>query len=291
MKLAASAVITIAIGACGGDEPGVPLAPPIAQIPATLSRLAINDTSMFSIDLDAGELIELGLDGSSIGTLPTAGEVTELAAHGDLVAWVEIEGTGTVIKRRRGANPIESHRTFDAHLIANADGLFFSDLGLIAAWPEGVPQRIATPIDTTASPRLLDVDSSFAYVAQDAGAVIKYTRDSDISEVQLETSEAATVKAGQLAYRAPDGIRMRDLFSGFDRVVGFVPASYACELLIVEQAVMCNRFRVLQGNAAELLVDPVVGYAAVGREVYWITSADGISEIRVTDAESIAEGE
>jgi len=288
---AKTVVVVAMIGACGGDDPGTPVPPPIAEIPATLSRLAVNDTSMFSIDLDAGELIELGLDGAPIGTLPTVGEVTALVAHGDLVAWVEIEGSGTVIKRRRGANPIESHRTFDAHVIANADGLFFSDLGLIAAWPEGVPERIATPVDTSASPRLLDVDGSFAFVAQDAGAIVKYSRDTDISEVQLEASEAATVKAGQLAHRTAEGIRLRDLFTGFDRVVGFVPGDYACELLIVEQAVMCGKFRALQGNTSELLLDPVVGYAAVGREVYWITSVDGISEIRVTDAEMIAEAE
>jgi hypothetical protein len=284
----AAAVLVVA--ACGGDEGGVPLPPPIAELPTTLSRLAVNDTSIFSLDVDAAELVELGLDGTPLGTLPTAGEVTGLVARGDVVAWVEIEGSGTVIKRRRGAGAVESLRTFDAHVIANADGLFYSDLGLIAEWAE-VPQRIATPLDPSTSPRLLDVDGSSAYTAEDAGAIVKYTRDSDISEVQLETSEAATVKAGQVAHRTSEGIRLRDLFTGFDRIVGFVPGDYQCELLIVEQAVMCGKFRALQGFATELLVDPVVGYAAAGREVYWITFADGVSAIRVIDAEMVTDAE
>src|SRR6185436_11993108 len=111
------AVVVVA-AACGTSSSSS-LPPPIAEVPTTLSRLAINDTSIFSIDVDAGTVIELGRDGAAVGTLPTVGEVTGLVAAGDLVAWVEVEGSGTVIKRRRGANPIESQRTFDAHVIAN----------------------------------------------------------------------------------------------------------------------------------------------------------------------------
>jgi hypothetical protein len=65
MKLAG---IAVAVAACGGDD-GPALPPPIAEIPGTLQKLAVNDTSMFSIDTDTGDLLELGLDGTLIGTL------------------------------------------------------------------------------------------------------------------------------------------------------------------------------------------------------------------------------
>lgn len=275
--------IVIAAAACGGGEEGVSLPPPLAEIPGTLSKLAINEGSLFSIDVETNALLELTHAGEPIGTLPTTGEVIQLVARGDLVAWVEAEGTGTVVKRRRGGvdAPIESQRTFEAHVVATEDGLFYSDLGLIAAWADGNPERIATP-PAAASPRLLDVDASFAYT-DEAGAIVEYARDSDLSEVQIEATSDAAIELGQLAYRTAEGVRLRDLFTGFDRVVGFVPGDYACELLIVEQAVMCGRFRALNGNAEELLIDPVGGYAARGRDVFWVTTADGISTIRVSD--------
>lgn len=278
--------IVLVVAACGGD-PEAPLPPALAELPGTLSRLAINDASLFAIEVETNTLHELSHDGAPIGTLPVTGEVIELVAHGDLVAWVEIEGTGTVIKRRRGGPEatVESQRTFEAHVVANGEGLFYSDLGLIAAWGDGNPVRIATP-SPSLSPRLLDVDPAFAFT-DEAGAIVKYARDSAVSEVQLETTRDATVKLGQLAYRSTEGVRLRDLFTGFDRVIGFVPGDYACELLIVERAVLCGRFRALDGNADELLIDPVGGYAARGRDVFWVTTADGVSTIRVLDAEQM----
>jgi hypothetical protein len=279
----AGLAIVVAVSACGGES-APPLPPTLTEVPGTLSKLAINDSSLFSVDLDTNALLELSLDGVMIGTLPTTGEVIQLVAHGDLVAWVEVEGTGTVVKRRRGAGAIETQRTFEATVVATEEGLFYSDLGLIAVWGDGNPERIATP-PAAARPRLLDVDLTFAYTDED-GAIVEYTRDSDLVEVQVETSSDATARRGQLAYRTAEGIRLRDLFTNFDRVVGFVPGDYACELLIVEQAVMCGRFRALNGNADELLIDPVGGYAARGRDVFWVTAADGVSSIRVIDAEA-----
>lgn len=283
------AMISLAVlGACGGDS-GVPLEPPLVEIPGTVDRIAINDTSVFVREVTTNALIELGHDGSMIGTLTTAGDVRELAAAGDLVAWVEVEGTGTVIKRRRGAGAIESQRTFDAHIVANLDGLFYSDLGLIASWGDGNPERIATPPSTPASPRLLDVDGLFAYAVDDTTAVTQYHRDSDETTVTLETSEEVAIKDGRLAYRTSEGIRVRDLDSLSDGVAGFVPASYECELVLVGQVVMCGKFRVHAGNAEELLVDPISTYVGRSPDVYWVTTEADVSVLRVTDVETIAQ--
>jgi len=215
--------------------------------------------------------------------------VLELAAAGDIVAWVEVEGTGTVVKRRRGGGAVESQRTFDAHVVVSAAGeVFYSDLGLIASWGDGNPERIATPTDPAASPRLLAVDSMFAYAVDDATAITQYERGTDASVVTLETSTAATIRDGRMAYRTTEGVRVRDLATSTDGVAGFVPGSYDCELLLVETAVMCGKFRVRDGNAEELLADPVTGYAALGPDVYWVTTEGDASAVRVTDVETIA---
>ncbi len=284
------AMISLAVlGACGGNG-GVALEPPLIELPGTVDRIAINDTSIFVREATANALIELDHDGSMIGTIPTIGDVRELAAAGDLVAWVEVEGTGTVIKRRRGAaGAIESQRTFDAHIVANLSGLFYSDLGLIAAWGDGNPERIATPASTPASPRLLDVDGVFAYAVDDTTAVTQYQRDSDVTTVTLETSQAVSIKDGRLAYRTTEGIRVRDLETQSDGVAGFVPGSYECELLLVGQVVMCGKFRVHAGNAEEVLVDPIAASVGLSPNVYWVTAEADVSALRVTDVETIAQ--
>jgi len=270
---------------CGSDGPALP--EPIAEVPGTLGAMAVNDTSIFAIDTDAGTLIELGRDGTLRDPVSTTGTVLEVAASGDTVVWVEVEGSGTVVKRRVGADgAIESQRTFDAHVAATDEGVFYSDIGLVAVWSAAVPDRIATPTGTD-SPRLLDVDTSFAYTAESDGSVVKYTRMDVATEVLLDAAETPAVRAGQLAYRTADGVRLRDLFTSFDRVVGAIPADYDCQPLIVQRAVMCGKFRALEGTAEELLQDPVGGYAAAGREVFWTTAADGTSAIRVVDAEAV----
>lgn len=280
------AMIPLAVLAgCGGSEPTSELPPAIAEVVGAVDRVAINDSSLFVHESDANTLVELGLDGTVIGELPVAGEVLELAAAGDIVAWVEVEGTGTVIKRRRGGGSIESQRTFDGHVVVNADGVFFSDLGLIAAWGDGNPERIATPV---ASPKLLDVDAINAY-AIDNTSVVQFERGSDTPLTMLEMAESPTMRDGRLAYRTTEGIRVRDLATNVDGVSGFVPGSYTCELLLVEQVVMCGKFRVVAGNAEEVLVDPIAGYAAAGPNVYWVTTEGDVSSIRVTDVETIAD--
>jgi len=290
MKLAGGPIlVVVALAACGSDAPSLP--PPLAEVPGTLGTLAVDDTAIFAIDGDTGALVELGLDGTLHDPLPTIGAVLEVTAKGDTVAWVEVEGSGTVVKRRVGdAGTIESQRTFDAHVIATDEGVFYSDIGLVASWTASVPERIATPVGTD-SPRLLDVDGAFAYTLEADTSVVKYTRMEQTSEVLLPTSTTPAVRAGQLAYRTDEGVRLRDLFTMFDRVVGAVPASYDCQPLIVQRAVMCGRFRALEGTADELLRDPVGGYAAAGSDVYWVTSEDGVSSIRVVDAEAVTSGE
>jgi hypothetical protein len=286
MKLLGGLAIATLVAACG-DEP---LPAPIAQVDGVLGKMAVNDTSIFAIVTGDGTLLELGLDGTPIGPLPTIGEVIDVAAAGDLVAWVEVEGTGTVVKRRIGdaiGNMIESQRTFAAHVIATDEGLFYSDLGLVASWmPGAVPERIATP---GAEPRLLDVDATFAYTIEADTSVVKYQRTSDTSEVLLDAATDATVKNGELAYRTDEGVRKKDLFMGFDRVVGAVPAGYACELLIAGSAVLCGKFRANEGTLDELLRDPVTGYAAVGSEVYWGRTEGAVTALRVVDAEAVTD--
>ena len=278
-------LFAFALAACGGtDTP--PLPAPIASVSGTLGALAVNDTSLFAIDTDSNTLLEIGLDGTVKPPLPTVGPIRELAATGNLVAWVETEGTGTVVKRRVAIGAIESQRTFDAHVIANSTGLYYSDLGLIAVWADAVPERIATP-PITSNPRLLDVDGNFAYTTETDTSVVKYARMDTTSDILLPTSLTPAVKGGQLAYRTADGVRLRDLFTMFDRIVGALPSDYVCDPLIVTRAVMCGRFRALEGVADESLRDPVGGYAAAGDSVYWTTSANGSSDIRVFDAEAV----
>lgn len=276
--------IAIALAACGTEE--VPGPPPLAEVPGTLAHLAVNDTSLFAIDTRDSSLVELGLDGTLIGKLDTRDAVTEVVAHGDWVAWVEVEGSGKIIRRRRNGM-FSSMRPFTPHIAASAEGLFYSDLALIAVWPwEGVPERIATPADGAA---IIAVDPSYAYTRETSGALVRYMRGLDASETMLSDSVGASVKDAQLAYRTPDGVRLRDLFTGVDRVVGVPPADYACDLLIAGRAVMCGKYRAMDGLADELLTDPVAGYASRGKDVYWVTPKAGgepISQIRLIDAEA-----
>ena len=160
--------------------------------------------------------------------------------------------------------------------------MYFSDLGLIAQWGDGNPERIATP-DASSSPQLLDVDGMNAY-AVGAGSVIQIELGSDMPLTTIEMADVPTMRDGRIAYRTSEGIRVRDLASNVDGVSGFVPGSYTCELLLVDTVVMCGKFRVFGGNAEELLVDPVAGYAARGPDVYWVTIEGDVSRLRVIDA-------
>jgi hypothetical protein len=61
-----------------------------------------------------------------------------------------------------------------------------------------------------------------------------------------------------------------------------------CDLLIAGTAVMCGKYRSMNGVADELLTDPVVSYASRGKELYWATTKSGgkpVTRIFVTDAE------
>jgi hypothetical protein len=109
------------------------------------------------------------------------------------------------------------------------------------------------------------------------------------STVVLDSTTSAAVKSGELAYRTDIDVRKRDLFTEFDRIVGAVPANYDCELLMAGSAVMCGKFRVLEGAVDELLRDPVGGYTAVGSEVYWVRAEGGVSAIRVVDADAVTD--
>lgn len=275
--------IAIAVAACGSEDAG---APPLAEVPGTLQHLAVNDTSLFAIDARDSSLVELGLDGALIGKLPTRGAVSEVVAYGDWVAWIEAEGSGQIIRRRRNGM-LESMRPITPHIAASAEGLFYSDTGLIASWPwEGVPARIATPAPGAA---LIAVDPSYAYTRAMDKQLVRYTRMADASETLLSDATGVSLQDGQLAYRAPEGVRLRDLFTTFDRVVGAPPADYACELLIAGRAVMCGKYRLMDGMADELLADPVGGYASRGKDVYWVTTRPGaepVSELRRADAEA-----
>lgn len=278
--------VAVVLGACGGGDDGVTLDPPLVEVPGMIQRIAVNDASLFAHDATTNTLIEFAHDGTQVGTIEPTGEVLELAAAADTVAWVEVEGTGTVVKRRIG-DAIESQRTFAARVIANDEGLFYSDIMLVASWgASGVPERIATP---GTEPRLLDVDATFAYTIEGDTSVVQYERmDPDMtSEVLLEETSGATVKDGELAYRTAEGVRKKDLFMGFDRVVGAVPENYECELLIAGRAVMCGKFRANEGTLDELLRDPVTGYASVDSQVYWGRTEGAVTAIRVVDAEAV----
>jgi hypothetical protein len=281
--------IAIALAACGGSEDAGP--PPLAEVPGTLQHLAVNDTSIFAIDTTDSSLVELGLDGALIGKVMTRDAVSEVVAYGDWVAWVEAEGNGKIIRRRR-AGKFESMRPFAPHIAASAEGLFYSDNDLIASWPwEGVPERVVTP---ASGATLIGMDPSYAYTREMNKSLVRYTRMADMSETLLSDATGVSLKDGQLAYRTADGVRLRDLFTTFDRVVGAPPADYTSELLIAGRAVMCGKYRLMDGTTDELLADPVGGYAARGKDVYWVTTKPGgspVTQLRLADAEAPLEME
>jgi hypothetical protein len=275
--------IAIALAACGSDDDGPP---PLAEVPGTLQQLAVNDSSIFAIDTTDGSLVEIGVDGSLIGKIMTRDKVSEVVAFGDWVAWVEAEGNGKIIRRRR-AGKFESMRPFTPHIAASAEGLFYSDLDLIASWPwDGVPERVATP---ASGATLIGIDPSYAYTREMDKSLARYMRMTDMKELVIADATGTSLKDGQLAYRGPDGVHLRDLFTGFDRVIGTPPADYTCELLIAGTAVMCGKYRLMNGMTDEILTDPVGGYASRGKDVYWVTTKSGsppVSQIRLADAEA-----
>jgi hypothetical protein len=277
-------LVLVFLAACGGG--GDDGDPPLAEVQTKLEKLAVNDTSIFAVDTKDGKIIELGLaDGAMIGKLPSTGAVSELAAQGNWVAWIEAEGTGKLIVRRRADGTVESNRasTNDPKILATSEGLFYSDGSLVAIWLEGTnPDRVAT---TGTSAKVIGVDTSFVYTTEQDTSVVKYPRAGDMSDVVMPTSKDATVKDGQIAHRVPEGIRERDLTTGFDRIVGAPPADYACTLLIAGRAVMCGKYRAIDGMITELLSDPVGGYAAVGKNVVWIKTDGSTSTIFRVDAE------
>jgi hypothetical protein len=280
----------LVLGACGGEEESAD--PPLAEVAAPLEKLAVNDMSIFAIDTTDKKILELDLaTGMMVGKLPSNGAVSELVAHGAWVAWIEAEGNGKLVQRRKANGTVESFRatTTSPKIVATAEGLFFSDGTLVAVWMEGTnPDRIATT--GSASSKVIGVDSSYVYATESDTSVVKYNRqDMAMMEVVLPMSKDAVVKDGQIAHRTAEGVRMRDLLTGFDRVVGAPPADYPCELLIAGRAVICGKYRAWNGVANEFLDDKVSGYASVGSNVVWVKSDDGKSTIYRVNAESIEE--
>jgi hypothetical protein len=279
------AIGVLVVGACGGG--GDSGEPPLAEIDGSLQKLAVNDGSVFAIGA-ANAIVEIDrADGALVGMLPANGAVSDLAAHGAWVAWIETEGSGKVIKRRKSDGAIESHRatTMAPRILATAEGLFYSDGALVAIWMEGAnPDRVAL---TGGSSQVIGADASFVYTVEADTSVVKWARGQDTMEVVLPMSKDATVRDGQIAHRTSEGIRERDLLTGFDRVVGAPPADYACELLIAGRAVMCGKYRAMDGMITELLDDDVSGYAAVGRNVVWVKTDGTKSSIYSVDAELV----
>ena len=278
--------IIVGLAACGGGDSGEP---PLAEVQAQLKQLAVNESSIFAIDAKDNSLVELSLvDGSMIGKVPTSGAVSEVVAHGKWVAWVEAEGTGKLIARRKSdGTTLESHRASTAapKILATAEGLFFSDGQLVAIWMEGTnPDRVVL---TGGTSKLIGSDASFVYTSEADGSVMKHARAAEMSEVVLPMAKDATVRDGQIAHRTSEGIRMKDLLTGFDRVVGAPPAEYPCELLIAGRAVICGKYRAMDGMLTELLDDKVSGYASVGRNVVWVKSDGMKSSIYKVDAELV----
>ena len=272
----------LVVAACGGGDSGEP---PLAEIDGALQKLAVNDTAAFAIKAD-NSIVEIALaDGAVLGTLPANGAISDLAAHGAWVAWIEVEGSGKVIKRRKSDGTIETHRTttMAPKILATAEGLFYSDGQLVAIWKEGAnPDRVAL---TGGTSTVIGVDASFVYTAEADTSVVKYSRTADMMEVLLPMSKDAIVRDGQIAHRTGEGIRMRDLLTGFDRIVGAPPADYACELLIAGRAVICGKYRAMDGMLTELLDDDVSGYAAMGRTVVWVKTDGKKSSLYRVDAE------
>jgi hypothetical protein len=275
-------LLVLAAGCSGGDDGP----PPLAKVPGKLGTIAVGSASIFAIDTTDSTIVELGLDGTMIGKLETIGAVTELSAAGDLVAWVEKEGNNGKLKRRKaGAIEALGTLTFSPKPIVTAEGVVYSDTGIIGLWADAVPVRIATP---AAGATLIGVDSSFAYTLE-GQTVQKYDRRMDMKEMVVPSASAATVSAGLLAYRTGEGVRIHDVFTQFDHAYGAPPAGYTCDLLIAGRAVMCGKYRCLDEVTDELLDDPVAGYTAVGRDIYWVKVDGSTSEVFKVDAEQMAE--
>ncbi|HLL21597.1 MAG TPA: hypothetical protein VK427_05670 [Kofleriaceae bacterium] len=272
-----------ALAACGGGDDGDP---PLAEVNAQLSQLAVNDASLFAIDAKDSSVLELALaDGKVVGKLPSTGAVSALVAHGSWVAWIETEGTGKVIRRRKTDGMLESLRaqTPSPKILASAEGLFYSDGQVVAVWPESVnPVGVAL---TPSAANVIGADLSYVYTVEADTSVVRYPRQGDTSEIVLPMSKDATVKDGQIAHRTSEGIRERDLVTGFDRVVGSPPADYPCQLLIAGRAVMCGKYRAMDGFVTELIDEDVTGYASVGKTVVWVKSDGKKSSIYRIDAE------
>src|SRR5687768_9341344 len=154
MKLLA---VGLVLAACGGGDSGEP---PLAEVDSELKQLAVNTTSVFAIDAGDNSIVELGLaDGALIGKVPTTGTVSELVAHRTWVAWIETEGSGKLVVRRKADGTLESYRasTQTPKILATAEGLFFSDGQLVAFWMEGAnPDRVAL---TGGTSKVIGVDA------------------------------------------------------------------------------------------------------------------------------------
>lgn len=273
-------LLVLAVGCSGGDDG----TPPLAKVSGKLGKLAVGSTSILALDTGDHTIVELGLDGSMIGKLPTVGAVTELSAAGDLVAWVEAEGNNGKLKRRK-AGVVEAlgTLTFAPKPIVTSEGIVYSDTGIIGLWADAVPTRLATP---AAGATLLGADAAYAYTLE-GQTVQRYDRRTDMKEMVVMGASAATVGGGNLAYRTGEGVRIHDLSTVFDHLFGAPPAGYACELLIAGRAVMCGKYRCLEEVTEELLEDPVGGYAAAGRDLYWVKVNGANSELFKVDSEQM----
>ena len=273
----------VVLAACGGGDSGEP---PLAEIDASLEKLAVNDTSIFAIDAKDKSLVEISvIDGKLIGKLPTNGAVSSLVATGGWVAWIEAEGNGKLIRRRKVGGMIESMRatTMVPKILATGEGLVYSDGALVALWLEGSnPDRLAL---TDGGSQVIGADLTYVYTVETDTSVKKYPRSGDPAEMVLPMSKDATVKDGQIAHRTAEGIREIDLTTMFNRVVGAPPADYPCELLIAGRAVICGKYRAMDGMLTELLDDDVSGYASVGKNVVWVKTDGKKSSIYKVDAE------
>lgn len=273
-------LLLLALSGCSDEDSGPP---PFATVPGTLGKLAINDQSIFAIDTTDGSIVELGIDGTMVGKLPTIGPVSDLVAAGDLVAWVETEGTRKNVRRRK-AGVVETLSTFAPKLVATTEGVFYSDGALIASWNDAVPTRIATP---AAGATLIGVDAAYAYTLEAGMSVQRYDRRMDMKEEVVAATLGATVRDGILGYRTADGVRVHDLFTKFDALFGMPPANYPCDLLIAGRAILCGKYRCLESVTEELLEDPVTGYTSAGRDLVWGKSAGGSTELNRVDSEMV----
>ncbi|MBA3461213.1 MAG: hypothetical protein H0T46_14710 [Deltaproteobacteria bacterium] len=285
MSRLAFLVLLVAVGCTDDSGP-----PPLAKVPGKLGKIAVGTSSLFAIDTTDNTIVEINIaDGSVIGKLTTVGAVTDLSAAGDLVAWVEKEGNNGKVKRRKaGAIDALGTLTFMPRVLVTDEGVFYSDTGIIGLWADEIPTRVGSPAGAAT---LIGVDSSYAYTVEAGMSVQKYDRRMDMKELVVASTQGATVKGGMLAYRTGEGVRIRDLFTKFDALFGAPPADYPCELLLAGRAVMCGKYRALEGETEVLLEDPVAGYAAVGRDLYWVKTAGANSEIYKTDSELMLKDE